>query len=344
MSFDIQTEPSCFGPDIQTTPITRQPKTGLVIKKLRGFYHVQTEDGVVSCELSNKLRKKLIYPIAAPTSISHHVVAVNEIETVDPIAIGDKVTFLDASADAGLITSVLPRKSQLSRMDPGPNPLEQVIVANADQVLAVFAASRPAPKWGLLDRYLVSSEATGLPAVIIITKMDLIDGDELDADLSIYRDIGYQVILTSATTGTGISEMKNAIKDRISILVGKSGVGKTSLLNSIQPGLGLKVNTVGNESGKGKHTTTHLELFPLEIGGGVIDTPGMREFSLWDIHADELDIYFPEMRPYLGQCRFGASCRHTNEPGCTVIGAVQKGKITNQRYQSFLKLSQELKF
>ncbi len=344
MSFDVHSKTLSLDSDIQTTANPHPSQTGLVIKKYRGVYHVQTQSGVVLCELSNKMRKKLIYPIAAPTSISHHVVAVDDIETVDPIAIGDMVTFLDASAGAGLITGVMPRKSQLSRMDPGPIPLEQVIVANADQVLAVFSAARPAPKWGLLDRYLVSTEATGLPTVIVITKMDLIDGDELDDDLAVYQEIGYQVILTSASSGLGIPEVKNAIKDRISILVGKSGVGKSSLLNTIQPGLGIKINAVSSESGKGKHTTTHLELFPLEMGGGVIDTPGIREFSLWDIHSDELDYFFPEMRPYLGQCRFGTSCRHISEPGCAVIKAVQKGKITHQRYQSFLKLSQELKF
>jgi ribosome biogenesis GTPase len=338
MSIDLKQMPQTnhLNPSAETQTIL----TGLVTRRLRGEYAIQIENRIVACALSNKLHKKLIYPTGAPTSLSHRVVAVNEIETVDPIAIGDTVTIIDAGDGTGLTTGVLPRKSQLSRKDPGLVPLEQVMVANADQALAVFAATHPTPKWGLLDRYLVSAEAANLPALIVITKMDLLDGKEL-AELSIYQNLGYQVVYTSASSGLGIEIFKGMIKDRVSILMGKSGVGKTSLLNAIQPDLGLRVNAVGKETGKGRHTTTHLELFPLAMGGGIIDTPGMRTISLWDIQPDEIAGYFPEMRPYLGTCRFGMSCHHASEPGCAILRAVKAGAITEMRYQSYLKLALE---
>ena len=153
-----------------------------------------------------------------------------------------------------------------------------------------------------------------------------------------YEQIGYRVILTSAATGAGIDQCKHAIIGNVSVFTGKSGVGKTSLLNAIQPGLGLRVNEVSGKTGKGKHTTSHLEMFGLDEGGSVADTPGMREFALWNVHDRELASLFPDMRPFLGACRFGAGCSHTHEPGCAVKAAVEAGAISARRHASYTKL------
>jgi ribosome biogenesis GTPase len=196
----------------------------------------------------------------------------------------------------------------------------------------------------LLDRYLVSAEAEGLPALIVINKRDLAwKNPNLDQEIEIYRRIGYPVLMVSTVTGEGIEELKEALQGKLSVFVGKSGVGKTSLLNAIQPGLGLRVKAVGNgELGKGRHTTTHLEMFELEFGGALVDTPGMREFGLWDITGDELASLFSEMADYIGQCKFGLSCQHDREPGCAIRKAVVAGDISPYRYQSYMRLREEL--
>jgi ribosome biogenesis GTPase len=221
---------------------------------------------------------------------------------------------------------------------------EQVIVANADLVLPVFAVAEPTPKWGLLDRYLVTAEASNLPAQIIITKLDLAwKNRELDSDLEIYRRAGYPIQPVSANTGEGIEELKQTLQGKTSVLIGKSGVGKTSLLNAIQPGLGLRVKEVSKgEQGKGRHTTTHLEMFELNFGGALVDTPGMREFGLWNISPDELAYLFPEMAEYVGRCKFGLRCRHDTEPGCAIREAVMDGSISPHRYKSYMNLRREL--
>jgi ribosome biogenesis GTPase / thiamine phosphate phosphatase len=243
---------------------------------------------------------------------------------------------------------VLPRRNKLARRSavpmPSARPFEQVIVANVEQVVPVFAAAKPVPKWHLLDRYLVSAESAGLDALICITKVDLVQdetgrlNEEIETAAETYRNIGYRVILASSVTGQGLPELKQALQERVSVLLGKSGVGKTSLLNALQPGLGLRVNEVSRVTGKGKHTTTHLEMFPLEFGGAIVDTPGIREFGLWDVDEEDLAHFFPEMRPYLGSCRFGLDCSHNEEPGCSIRKAVSAGKISPFRYQSYMRL------
>jgi len=245
-----------------------------------------------------------------------------------------------------MVVEILPRTSKLSRPAPlpGQRVFEQVIVSNADQVLPVFSAANPTPKWGSLDRYLVSAEAAGLPALIVINKLDLAwKHPALDEEVEIYRRIGYPVLLVSAVTGEGIAELKQALQGKLSVLVGKSGVGKTSLLNALQPGLGLRVKAVSSgEIGKGRHTTTHLEMFELDFGGTLVDTPGMREFGLWEVAGEELASYFPEMAEYVGQCKFGLSCKHDREPGCAIRKAVMNGTVSPHRYKSYMNLRSEL--
>ncbi len=325
-----------------------QDDTGVVFRKTLGHYtvHVQKDGRELDCVLSSLLHKQLIYPTADPTSLRHRVQDVREIEHVDPIAIGDHVRFTDAGPDRGMITEILPRLSKLSRPAtvPGQRVFEQVIVSNADLVIPVFAATNPPPKWGLLDRYLVTAEAAELPVLIVITKLDLANGNHtLEADLETYRRIGYPIHKVSSVTGEGIDELKEILQGRMSVLIGKSGVGKTSLLNAIQPGLGLRVKEVGNgELGKGRHTTTHLEMFNLDLGGAIVDTPGMREFGLWNIAPDELAYLFPEMADHVGQCKFGLSCQHDSEPGCAIRKSVMDGGISPHRYKSYMNLRSEL--
>jgi ribosome biogenesis GTPase len=333
---------------------------GVVFRKTLGHYTVHNNGRDIDCVLSSLIRKQLIFPTADPTSLRHRVQEVHEIEHVDPVAIGDRVRYLEAgdgrgmiplastnSKEAsGMIVEILPRDSKLSRPAtvPGQRVFEQVIVSNADLILPVFSVANPTPKWGLLDRYLVSAEASELEALIVINKLDLAwKNPDLSEEMEVYRRIGYKVILVSAVTGEGIEELRRALQGKLSVLVGKSGVGKTSLLNAIQPGLGLRVNAVGNgEIGKGRHTTTCLEMFRLDFGGALVDTPGMREFGLWDVAGDELAFLFPEMADYVGQCKFGLSCQHDREPGCAIRKGVMAGKISPYRYQSYMRLREEL--
>ena len=269
-------------------------------KKNIGSAEVQVNGRAVQCSISNRLRKQLIYALSDGGSGHRSVRQVKELAHNDPIAVGDLVRFIPTGDEAGMIVEVLPRRSQMARRSavpmPGAHPFEQVIVANLDLVVPVFAAAQPALKWGLLDRYLVSAESSGLNALICITKLDLVTGhagkmdSEFQGMLDTYYRLGYPVIMTSVVTGEGIDELRQALTGRTSAFLGKSGVGKTSLLNALQPGLGLRVNQVNERTGKGKHTTTALEMFPLagtdaEGPGLIVDTPGIREFGLWDVMA-----------------------------------------------------------
>ena len=319
---------------------------GIVFRKTLGRYNVHANGREIDCVVSSLLHKQLIYPTADPTSLRHAVKEVREIDHVDPVAIGDRVRYVDAGNGSGMITEVLPRRTKLSRPAtvPGQRVFEQVIVSNVDLIVPVFAAASPTPKWGLLDRYLVSAESFDLPSLIVINKLDLAwKNPSLDEELEIYRRIGYPVLAVSAVTGEGIEDLKQILGGKLSVLVGKSGVGKTSLLNAIQPGLGLRVKAVGQgELGKGRHTTTHLEMFKLDFGGALVDTPGIREFGLWNISGEELAYLFPEMADYVGQCKFGLSCHHDREPGCAIRKAVMAGEISPYRYKSYLHLREEL--
>jgi ribosome biogenesis GTPase len=322
---------------------------GVVYKKTIGNYTVHTDGQVLPCELSNRIRKQLIYPTADPGSLHHRVQKVVELEHMDPLAVGDEVRYIVAEDGKGLIIELLPRRNKLTRRSAVPKPLhhgahpfEQIIVTNVDQVVPVIAAAQPDPKWNLLDRYLASAEAGDIPSLICITKLDLVKDreDELLEALQEFSKIGYRYVLTSSVTGEGIAEIKSALGGRLSALVGKSGVGKTALLNTLQPGLGLRVKEVNQATGKGRHTTTNLEMFPLEGGGAIIDTPGTREFGLWDFEDDPAYL-FKEMRPYLGKCRFGLDCQHVDEPGCAIRKAVMAGQVSPRRYQSYLQLNKE---
>ena len=301
---------------------------GRVIKGLSGFFTVDTDKGQIVAQVPGRLKK--------------------ERKDTDIVAVGDWVT-VSANADGtGTIEEVSERESVLSRTRPGAHDArrlaadrEQVLVANPDQVVFVFAVRKPRPSLRKLDRFLVVAEMNDLPAIINANKVDLLDStDEAREMFQVYEDLGYQVIYTSAKTGEGIEELAEALRDKISVMTGSSGVGKSSLLNTIQPGLGLRVNEVSQATEKGLHTTRHAEMFPLDEGGYVVDTPGIRGLALFDIEPAELDAYFREIAPLVEQCRF-SDCSHQHEPGCAVLAALEEGAISAERYDSYLRLREE---
>ncbi len=323
--------------------------TGVVYKKTIGNYTVHTDGQAVLCELSNRIRKQLIYPTADPGSLHHRVQKVIELEHMDPLAVGDEVRYIKSEEGRGMIVELLPRRNKLTRRSAVPKPIhhgahpfEQIIVANVDQVVCVLSAAQPEPKWNLLDRYLASAEAAQVPALICITKLDLVKDHqtELLEAMEEFRHIGYPYVLTSSVSGEGVEDIRRLLQGRTSAMIGKSGVGKSALLNGLQPGLGLRVKEVNQVTGKGRHTTTNLEMFQLEGGGAIVDTPGTREFGLW-CFDDDLALLFREMHPLVGKCRFGLDCQHDEEPGCAIRKAVIEGQISARRYQSFLQLTRE---
>jgi len=310
---------------------------GQVYRKNLGRYLVRNESGDCLCSVTGNMKKDLVFSEADASSVAKRVVSVGKIKVSDPVAIADFVEFEDFGNGTGLIVKVLPRKSKLSRKDPGPRPVEQVVAANIDQVVIFFAQSEETKNWAMLDWLLAEVEMTRLPALVMMTKTDLVGDDSIIADVNYYRSMGYTVIPTSTVRKTGIDEAQAALKDKTSVFIGKSGVGKSSLLNALQPGLGLKVAEISRHIQEGRHTTTHLEMFDLDFGGKIIDTPGWRIISFWNADNLSFDWCYRDFRPFLGKCRFN-NCTHSVEPGCAIKNAVETGEILERRHQSYLKL------
>lgn len=259
--------------------------------------------------------------------------------TGDRVIAGDRVTVERQSSGDYTIERVEPRRSQLVRRAPGSSRAKpKVIIANPDQVLVVMAAAHPEPRLGMLDRLLVLAEANGLAASIVVNKMDLVDEADVTARFAPYVAAGYPLILTSVPQARGLDQLREAVCGRSSVLTGPSGVGKSSLLNALEPGLGLRVGHVSEAVRKGRHTTVAAQLIPLACGGFLADTPGLREVGLWGIEEGTLDTLFPEFRPFLGDCRFRHSCTHTHEPDCAVRQAVETGEVSRERYDSYVRM------
>jgi ribosome biogenesis GTPase len=307
-------------------------RRGLIIKAQSGFFQVEADDTseIVQCRLRGRLMEA-----AQASAIA---------------AIGDRVVFSMNEDGTGAIEAVEARHSAVSRAmrtsgprGAGSPEREQVLIANADQALFVFAAAQPAPNPRTIDRFLVMGEKAGLDRLqIVLNKSDLDADGSARALMTRYEAIGYPVLCTSAFSGAGLDELRELLKDKISVFTGPSGVGKTSLLNQLEPGLGRAVKQVSRYHQEGQHTTRDSELVRLSFGGYLADTPGMRTLMIWDVEPEELDAYFPEMAAQAPRCRFAADCAHRTEPGCAVRASVEAGQIARSRYESYLALREEL--
>lgn len=293
-----------------------------VLRASGGVYDVELADGTVT-GASLRGRLKL------------------EQRTGDRVVAGDVVRVTHQDDGGVTIESVDPRTSELARRAPGRSRRAKIIVANMDRVVIVFAAADPTPNRRLLDRFLVLTEANRLTPLIVLNKTELV-GDDVAAEfLKPYEDAGYETLRTSVKAGTNLDTLRELLCGARSVVAGPSGVGKSSLLNTVQPGLGLRIGDVSESVGKGQHTTVTALLIPLECGGYVADTPGLRELGLWGVEADELPDCFPEFADLIGQCKFTRSCSHTHEPGCAVREGVEEGSVSRERYESYAVLREE---
>jgi ribosome biogenesis GTPase len=248
------------------------------------------------------------------------------------VATGDRVWIRPAPNDEGMIERVEPRHGLLTRASRGR---EHVLVANVDQVVIVMALVEPDLKQHLIDRYLASAAQGGIAPVVCLNKADLVSTEPFQSLVGLYSQLGIPCLTTSAVTGEGIAWLRERLRGRQTVFAGQSGVGKSSLLNAIEPGLGLHVREVSEVTQKGRHTTTTAQLLKLQLGGWVVDTPGIRQFELWDIIPEEVEGFFPEMRPLVPLCAF-PDCTHTHEERCAVKRAVERRQISAARYTSYL--------
>ncbi len=297
---------------------------GLVLRAQSGFVYVETEHGVIECTLRGRLKR--------------------ERQSSDIVVIGDIVEVTQVTPKTGAVESVLPRRTRLARRAAGSKGIwkEDVIVANVDQVLVTFACGVPEFNPRMLDRYLVLTEFDDLQTVIVANKVDQTGLAAAQRLFAIYERLGYSVVYTSTLDGSGIDALRALVAGKVSVVTGRSGVGKSSLLNAVAPGLGLVVGDVSDALSKGRHTTRVAELVPLRLAGGgyLADTPGIRELGLWRFPTEDLAWCFREFRPLIDSCYF-ASCTHTHEPDCAVRAAVENGEIAPERYESYVKLRSE---
>jgi ribosome biogenesis GTPase len=315
---------------------------GVVLGGTGGIWQVRTDQGhTVDASMRGRL-KKSNSGRRADGSLRRDTISAAA-DTLK-LAVGDDVRLERGDRDdAWAIAEILPRRSRLARRAPGGGQGERIVAANVDQVIVMFAAAKPDPHPRMLDRFLVIAEGNSLPARIVINKVDLVGEAPARERFDNYATLGYPVHYTAVKARVGLDSLHSVLAGRRSVLTGPSGVGKSSLLNALFPGANLRVGAISESVNKGRHTTVGARMLPLPDGdqGYVIDTPGLREIGLWGMPAGELDECFPEMRGLREQCRF-ADCRHVTEPGCAVRDAVQAGRITAARYDSYLRLLEEL--
>ena len=310
-------------------------RRGVVLSGTGGNWRVRTDDAsLVEASLRGRLKRESPGDASGRDSDGERLkLAVGDIVLVEP----------DARGGAWAICEILPRRSRLARRAPGGAYGERIVAANVDQVVIVFAAAKPEPHPRMLDRFLVIAEANELASRIIVNKTDLVGEREAHERFVAYERAGYPIHFTSTKRGDGLGAVRSMLGGRVSVFTGPSGVGKSSLLNALFPGLSLRVGEISESVNKGRHTTVGATMIPLpdESGGFVVDTPGLREVGMWALSTEHLDQYFPELRPFIPSCRF-ADCTHTAEPECAVKEAVALGAISAERYASYLKLREEI--
>lgn len=295
----------------------------LVTKSTGSWYQVVNNEGkVIECRIKGKFRIK-------------------DIRTTNPIAVGDIVEIeMEPHQDTGVIVKLAPRKNYIIRKSINLSRQSQIIAANLDQAFLIVTLASPRTSLGFIDRFLVTAEAYDIPASLIFNKLDLFsdEGMEYLSEYeNIYTKIGYPCYKVSAKEGTNLGEIELLLKDKVTLVSGHSGVGKSTLINALIPDLEIKTGSVSDWSDKGQHTTTFAEMHNLPMGGYLIDSPGIRELGVFDIEQQFLGHHFPEIRERLNECRFH-NCRHINEPGCSIIEAVENGEIDVSRYESYLSI------
>jgi ribosome biogenesis GTPase len=298
-------------------------KEAVVLQGTGGVWHVRVESGEThEASLRGRLKK--------------------EREDATKLAVGDRVLIeIDERGAVWTIAEILPRHSQLARRAPGEGQGERIVAANVDQVVVVFAAAKPEPHRRMLDRFLVIAEANSLQSRIVVNKMELVERVSTEQTFADYGTAGYPVHFTSVKQRIGLDELHDELAGKTSVLTGPSGVGKSSLMNAMYPGLDLRVGEISESVNKGRHTTVGALLHPLPDSGFVVDTPGLREVGMWGLAADHVDECFREFRPFIPECKFG-NCTHRVEPGCAVKAAVASGTISAERYDSYLRLREEI--
>lgn len=298
--------------------------SGKVVKNTGSHYVVELADGVlVPCKAKGNFRIK-------------------GIRTTNPVAVGDDVVISTPGPDGvAFITAVEPRRNYIIRRASNLSKEAHIIAANVDQALLVASLSHPATSTTFIDRFLATAEAYDVPAIVAINKIDLLADEEdrecLEAVEHLYRTIGYTVVALSAHTGQGMDDLRDLLSNKITLLSGNSGVGKSTIINSLVPGAEQKTAAISAAHDQGMHTTTFSELFALPSGGGIIDTPGIRGFGTIDFEKAEVSHYFPEIFAVGADCRYG-NCTHTHEPGCAVLDAVAESRISQSRYASYLSI------
>lgn len=292
---------------------------GWVTRMQSGFITVRTESaGDIVCRLRGRLKRARFEG--------------------DMIATGDRVQISIQPEGTGMIEEIEERVRALIRMAPLPHgEFRQILLANPDQVVLVFACAQPEPRLRMLDRFLVICEKQEIPVRIVANKVDLVGIEAAEKIFGVYPSLGYPVIYTSVATGLGLDALHDHLAGKVTGLAGPSGVGKSSLLNKIQPNLGLAVRSVSDATSKGRHTTVVREMFALQDGGFVADLPGLKSLALWDTEPEELDGYFPELRGLVDACQFN-DCTHRVEPGCAVQKGVREGSVSPARFDSYLRM------